>query len=163
MHANTCACRICQWIRAGFTPADAADLAATEEHTIIGRVGWSVRAYLNGPWAETAGLLASFGHPEFQMRLDVDPRDRQRWLNVFGRAVAQGRAFRAPSTVPAFFSVPVRLVPQDTALMCVSGREWPLAGRSGVCGRLFRPDGGRPASLRRREGGSDGIPRDLDH
>ena len=42
------------------------------------RVGWSVRADLDGPWAETAGLRASYGRPEFRMRLSVDPRGRQR-------------------------------------------------------------------------------------
>lgn len=118
-HSDHCACRICQWIRAGFTPEDAADLAATEERTIIEQVGWSVRPYLDGPWAETAGLRASFGHPEFRMRLDVSPQNRQRWLNVFGRAVADGRTFTAPATVADLFSVPVQLVNQDDALLCV--------------------------------------------
>ena len=127
-HSDYCACRVCQWSRAGFTLDDAAALTATEEHTIQERVGWSVRAYLDGPWAETAGLRASYGHPEFRMRLSVDPRDRQRWLNVWGRAVADGRRFTAPSTVTDLFSVPVQLVRQGATLLCVfpdpAGR-WP--------------------------------------
>ncbi len=128
-HSDHCACRICQWIRAGFTPEDAAAFSQTEERTIIEKAGWSVRAYLDGPWAETAGLRASFGHPEFRMRLDVDPQDRQRWLNVFGRAVAQGRTFRAPAMVTDLFSVPVQLVNQDDALLCVfpdAVGRWPM-------------------------------------
>jgi hypothetical protein len=127
-HSDYCACRVCQWSRAGFTLDDAAALTATEEHTIQERVGWSVRAYLDGPWAETAGLRVRYGHPEFRMRLDVSPKDRQQWLNVFGRAVADGRTFTGASTVTDLFVVPVRLVAQDDALLCVfpdAAGRWP--------------------------------------
>ena len=127
-HTDICPCRICAYNRAGFSPTDAVAFAATEERAIIERVGWSVRVYIDGPWAETAGLRASYGHPEFRMRLAVAPEERQQWLNVFGRAVADGRTFTAPATVTDLFSVPVRLVVQGDALLCVfpdAAGRWP--------------------------------------
>lgn len=127
-HVDDCACRICRRTRTGFTPEEKVALGRTEEQAIMDRVGWSVRAYLDGPWAETAGLRASYGHPEFRMRLSVDPRDRQRWLNVWGRAVADGRRFTAPSTVTDLFAVPVPLVRQDATLLGVfpdPASRWP--------------------------------------
>jgi hypothetical protein len=127
-HVPSCLCAVCRWRRAGFGLADAAAFAATEEAAILARVGWSVRAFLDTPWAVTHGLPASFGHPDFALRLAADLPTRQQWLNVFGRAVRDGRRFAAGETVTDLFSVPVRLVAHRGLLLCVfpdAHGRWP--------------------------------------
>ncbi len=95
---------------------------------MIARYDGSVVGFLDAPWADTHELPASFGHPDFALRLAVDVRHRQTWLNVFGHAVRDGRRFAAGTTVPDLFSVPVRLVAHRGLLLRVfpdaQGR-WP--------------------------------------
>lgn len=85
---------------------------AQQEREMLDKYGWFSHILTDDGSAHTHGLPETSDHPDLEVRLPVNPRQRHAWLGIFAQAVKSGRRFHSDETVTDLFSVPVRVVPR---------------------------------------------------